>query len=121
METRAELKRQYKEMPNQPGVFLITNTANGKILLGSSANLYGLLNRHRFLLSSGLHWNKQLQQDWKQFGADCFNFEVVEVIEVKDDPAFNLEEELSLLEEVWLEKTQPFGERGYNKDSKIRE
>ncbi len=45
-------------------------------------------------------------------------FEVLDVVKQKDDPAFNLEDELSLLEQIWIERVQPFGEGGYNKDYK---
>ena len=39
----------------------------------------------------------------------------------KDDPNFNLSDELTLLEMIWLEKLQPFGEKGYNLNSNIRQ
>ena len=121
MEKRAEIKRQYKETPKQAGIFQIVNTTNGKILLCSSKNLEGKLNKHRFQLSIQRHFNQQLQEDWDRLGADVFRFEISEVVKVKDDPGFNLDDELSLLEEIWIEKTQPCGERGYNKNLKIRE
>ena len=103
------------------GVFQIKNTVNGKVLLGSSMNLEGPLNAHRFMLGSGHHENKILQQEWNEYGADKFVFEILEEVKVRDDPNFNLDDELTLLEEIWLEKLQPFGERGYNLDSKIRQ
>jgi len=121
MTKRDEIKRQYKETPKTAGVFQIINTTNGKILLGSSKNLEGKLNKHRFQLSIQRHFNKQLQEDWDRLGADAFRFEIAEVAKVKDDPGFNLDDQLSLLEEIWIEKTQPCGERGYNKNLKIRE
>jgi len=121
MKSKSEIKREYKEAPKKAGIFLITNTANGKQLLGSSANLHGPLNKHRFMLSSGGHYNRRLQEDWNKFGADAFQFEVVAVVEPKEDPEFSLELELSRLEEIWLAKTQPFGERGYNPNARIRE
>jgi hypothetical protein len=40
---------------------------------------------------------------------------------VKDDPNFNLSDELTLLEMIWLEKLQPVGEKGYNPNDKIRQ
>jgi group I intron endonuclease len=121
MESRAEAKRRYKETPAQAGIFLITNTANGKVLLGSSTNLHGPLNKHRFSLTTGRHPIPKLQEDWNRFGAAAFTFEVVEVLKVKEDPEFNLSNELELLEQVWIDKTQPFGERGYNVQKSIRE
>jgi group I intron endonuclease len=112
--TRADLRRAYKETPRQAGIFQIRNTQTGKILLGSSTNLHGPLNKHRFMLSIGRHDNAALQNDWNQFGAEAFCFEILEIVKPGDDPTFNLDEELSLLEQIWIEKLQPIGERGYN-------
>jgi DNA-binding HxlR family transcriptional regulator len=120
MQTRAELKRAYKEAPRQAGIFLITNTANGRVLLGSSLNLHGPLNKHRFLLNFGKHWVKPLQEDWNLQGAASFRFEIVQVVERKDDPALDVEQELAGLERAWLAKTRAV-QTGYNKDDKIRE
>jgi hypothetical protein len=103
------------------GVFQVKNLANGKVLLGSSLNLEGPLNKHRFMLQINSHPNKELQKDWNEFGPDQFTFEILETVPVKEDPNFNLKDELTLLEEIWLEKLQPFGERGYNDGQRIRE
>jgi DNA-binding HxlR family transcriptional regulator len=113
MKTRAEIKREYKETPKQAGVFKIQNKINGKILLGSSLNLHGPLNRYKFELQTGVHAHEDLQRDWKQYGQENFLFEVVETVKVKDDPNFNIVDELTLLEQIWLEKLQPYGEKGY--------
>jgi len=113
MKTKAELKREYKEAPKQAGVFKIQNKINGKILLGSSLNLHGPLNRYRFELQTGVHAHEDLQKDWDRHGADNFLFEIVETVKLKDDPNFNLADELTLLEQIWLEKLQPYGEKGY--------
>jgi hypothetical protein len=66
------------------------------------------------MLSIGSHANPVLQKDWNQFGAGAFTFEVLEVVKPSDDPLFDLDDELTLLEQIWIEKLQPFGERGYN-------
>ncbi len=121
MKSKEQLKREYRERPKQAGVFQVKNTVNGKVLLGSSLNLNGPLNSHQFMLKIGHHSNKTLQQEWQEYGADKFVFEILEVVQVTDDPNFNLKDELTLLEEIWLEKLQPFGERGYNLDTKIRQ
>jgi len=121
MKSRQELKREYKERKKQAGVFQVKNTINGKVLLGSSLNLDGPLNSHRFMLTIGRHRNGTLQREWREFGPDAFVFEILEVVKEKDDPNFNLEDELTLLEQIWVEKLQPFGERGYNTDARIRQ
>lgn len=118
---RKELKRAYRERPKPAGVFQIKNTVTGKVLLGSSLNLDGALNGHRFSLSHGSHRNAALQRDWDEHGASAFTFEILERVKVKDEPGFDLEAELTLLEELWSEQLQPFGERGYNESPRIRQ
>ncbi len=119
--SRRELNREYAERVKPAGVYQVKNLANGKVLLGSSLNLEGPLNRHKFMLKIGSHTNKALQNDWNEFDADKFAFEILEEVKRKDDPNFNLEDELTILEMIWLEKLQPFGERGYNLNERIRE
>ncbi len=119
--TRQEIKREYKERKKPAGIFQVKNNVNGKVLLGSSLNLEGPLNSHKFMLQIGNHRNSALQKEWNEFGPDKFVFEILEVVKVKDDPNFNLEDELTLIEQIWLEKLQPFGEKGYNTDTRIRQ
>ena len=121
MKTRKDIKREYKERKKPAGVFQVKNIANGKVLLGSSLNLEGPLNSHKFMLTIGKHRNEALQTDWNTYGPDKFVFEILEVVKEKDDPDFNLGDELTLLEQIWLEKLQPFGDRGYNTDTHIRQ
>jgi hypothetical protein len=45
----------------------------------------------------------------------------LEVVKIKNDPNFDLNDELKLLEDIWLEELQPFGEQGYNTGKSIRE
>ena len=121
MQRRKQINLEYKERVKPSGLFQIKNLANGKVLLGSSLNLEGPLNKHRFMLRINSHPNKELQKDWNELGEDQFTFEILETIPVKADPNFNLKDELTLLEEIWLEKLQPFSARGYNDNSRIRE
>ncbi len=121
MKTRKEINREYLERPKPAGVFQVKNTANGKVLLGSSLNLEGSLNGHKFTLRIGSHRNKELQDDWNKYGVESFIFEILETVQVRDDPNFNLSDELTLLEMIWLEKVQPFGDKGYNLNDRIRQ
>jgi hypothetical protein len=118
---KKQLKREYKERRKPAGIFQVRNMVNGKVLLGSSLNLEGPLNAAKFMLKTGLHRNEQLQKEWNEFGADKFAFEILEVVKESDDPNFNIRDELTLLEEIWWEKLQPMGERGYNTSSEIRQ
>ncbi|MBN2575566.1 MAG: GIY-YIG nuclease family protein [Deltaproteobacteria bacterium] len=112
--TRAELRRAYKEAPRQAGVYQVKNQQTGKVLLGSGTNLHGPLNKHRFTLSIGRHHNSALQEDWNRLGAEAFTFEILAVVKPSDDPPFNLDDELTPLEQIWLEKLGLPGEHGYN-------
>jgi group I intron endonuclease len=121
MKSRKDINREYLERVKPAGVYQVKNTLNGRVLLGSSLNLEGPLNRHKFMLKIGSHPNKELQKDWDEFGPDKFVFEILEQVQVRDDPNFNLQDELTLLEQIWLETLQPAGGRGYNINEKIRE
>jgi len=121
MKSRQDIKREYKERKKPAGVFQVKNTRNGKVLLGSSLNLEGALNRHKFELTMGSHRSRELQKDWDAQGPEAFVFEILEEVKVRDVPHFDLSDELTLLEQIWIEELQPFGERGYNSDPKIRQ
>jgi hypothetical protein len=121
VKSRQELKREYRERKKPAGVFQVRNTKNGKVLLGSSLNLEGPLNSHRFMLTIGRHRNEALQDDWNIYGPAAFVFEVLETVREPEDAPYDLSEELALLEEIWIEKLQPFGNRGYNVDRRIRQ
>jgi len=107
--------REYKNTPRPMGVFQIKNTVNDKILIGSSNNLPAILNRFEAELKMGSCRNFLLQEEWKQFGPDAFEFEALEILKPLDDPSYNPSEDLHFLEELWIEKLKPYGDKGYNK------
>lgn len=113
MEHKKELIQQYKDMKNEAGIYQIRNTQNNKILIESTPNLK-TINGKRFQLQMGSHMNNLLQEDWNKYGEESFVFEVLEVLKDKEEGFSDIKEELKKLEEKWLEKLQPFGERGYH-------
>jgi group I intron endonuclease len=116
---KKDIKREYLETERPMGVFQIRNLSNEKVFVGSSLNLDGILNRHKFALNAGSHQNKALQADWNEHGAENFAFEILEELE----PRANLDSkrELAFLEDLWLEKLAPYGARGYNERKMTRE
>ena len=121
VKSRKELNREYAERVKPSGVFQVKNIVNNKVFLGSSLNLEGSLNKHKFMLKIGSHTNKALQNDWNELGPEQFVFEILEEVKVIDHPNFDLKDELTLLEQIWLEKLQPVGAQGYNLNANIRE
>jgi len=103
------------------GVFQIRNTANGKVFVDSSTNVPGKINRHTFALKAGLHASKALQADWNDLGELAFEFETLEPVEPRDDPNYDYAGDLQVLEGLWLEKLEPYGEKGYNERKLTRE
>jgi predicted transcriptional regulator len=120
MDRRKMLIREYKENPPPAGIFRITNTANGKILIGKGPNVQGKLNSHLTQLKFKAHRNKALQEDWNQYGSEAFTFEVLDYLEEDAAHPGRQSEELSALEELWLDKLQPYGDKGYNRKPKKR-
>ena len=120
-EENKRLKEEYKLNPRPMGILLIRNNQSDKVFLISSPDLPGAINRHKFQLNAGGHPNKQLQADWNQLGRAAFEFEIVD--EIAPSPGLNLDyrSELTSLEDLWLEKLQPFGDRGYNLPKLTRE
>lgn len=112
---REELKQLYKDTEIEGGIYCIRNTKNEKVYVESTKNFKTMSGR-RLLLNMGSHTNKALQGDWKEYGAEAFEFEILEVLKKKETGYFNEKEELKKLEEKWLKKLQPYGERGYNRD-----
>ncbi len=117
MADKSKLKKEYKQSLPTMGIYIVKNLVNNKILIGSSKNLPGRINRFKFGLKyAGTESNKELAADFQKYGEENFSFEILDELKPKDDPAFNYSEELKLLEEMWIEKLQPFGEKGYNQD-----
>lgn len=111
---RAEIKRRYKESTPEMGIYQIRSKANGKIFVESSRNLEGSRMSRMFQLRMGKAvFSRELQKDLSEFGAENFEFSVLAVL-AAPQRGEDVAQSLAALELHWLEKLQPFGERGYN-------
>jgi group I intron endonuclease len=81
------------------GVYLITCTANNRRYVGSSKNIDHRWREHRKCLRSGRHWNVLVQRSWDKYGADAFEWAVLE--EVKDQT------QLTAREQHWMDLLHP--------------
>ena len=110
------LKKEYIQNPPPMGVYKITNLANGKIFIGSHKNVKARINRHLFALENGTEEIKELMEDYRKYGEAKFTFEIIDVLKSKDEngPGYDYTEDLLTLEELWKDKLQPYGEKGYN-------
>jgi nitrate/nitrite-specific signal transduction histidine kinase len=118
---KKDAKVEYKLSHRPMGIFQIRNTANEKVFVDSSINVPGKMNRHKFQLNAGVHASKSLQTDWNELGETAFEFEVLEDVTPKEDPNYDYAVDLDFLEDLWLEKLEPYGDKGYNERKKTRE
>jgi hypothetical protein len=118
---KKELKREYKQSYRQMGVYQIRNLVNDKVLVGAALNLPGIFNRYKFQLRMGSHQNKTLQAEWNEFGSESFVFEILDELTPREGPGHDYREDLAFLEELWLEKLRPYGDRSYNERKKGKE
>lgn len=115
---RAEFQEKYKQLEKPTGVYQIRNNVNGKVFIGSCVDINAMFNRWRFGLQIGNEKNKELQNEWKQYGEEGFSFEILEVLKIKEGEYQDVKFELHKLEEKWLDRIQPYEEKGYNKRPK---
>lgn len=63
------------------GIYIIRNTVNGKVYVGSAKSLHRRLSEHRRKLERGDHENDRLQQAFTKYGKAAFDFVVLEHVE----------------------------------------
>jgi len=64
---------------------------------------------------SGGYTNKEMQKEFNEIGEKGYSFDILVHLKPKEDMNYDYTEELKTLEEMWIEKLQPFNEKGYNK------
>lgn len=80
------------------GIYIIRNTVTGDHYVGSSANFKRRKSCHWSQLRRNCHCSPILQNSWNKYGAEHFQFEVVELAS---------EESLLLREQHWMDETKP--------------
>lgn len=114
MKTRKEIREEYKQKKFRIGIFTIRNVTNNKILLGSTPDLDAKWGTQKFQLNAGMHPCAELQADWIELGEEKFIFQVLDEI-VQSDEISDYTKDLKTLEQLWLDKLQPYGDKGYNR------
>ena len=114
---RKEIIKNYKMTKQPMGIFQIRNDVNGKVYITKSMNLNASFNRYKMELQyGGGIETEQVLKDVKKYGIENFSFSILDELKHKEnDENVNYKEELDLLEEMWLEKLQPYDDKGYNR------
>lgn len=102
MNKRKEIVNAYKERKLCGGVYIITNTFNGKYFIGHAANLKSVQNHFQFAVATGSAIHPKLRKDWEKLGAQAFTFAVLEELEQKNDQSqAEFMDDLKTLEQLW--------------------
>lgn len=89
-----------------PGIYIIKNTINDKVYIGSAVNIKRRFGDHKSRLKHSKHNNAYLQRAWNKYGKENFKFEVLE---------FCAKEILNTREEFYISKFKATNENhGYN-------
>jgi hypothetical protein len=104
---RSERIREYKDTFPSMGIYVVRNTATGRVWLGKSQNVEGALNRIRFELKMRGHRNTALSNEWQHFGAESFTFEVLDRVKKREEPSFDYDAELQALLALWQAELEP--------------
>lgn len=75
-------------MARQSGIYIITNTVNGKRYIGSSVDIHRRWVTHKRELRRGIHYNPVLQRAWDKYGESAFEFSIL-LLCTKDDTLLN--------------------------------
>ena len=101
-----EIIDEYGNMADNPGVYLIRNIKNGKVYIGQTNNLKIRKQSHFSDLKANIHHNKHLQNAWNKYGAENFEFEVLEECSL---------EKLDEVEIYWIKYYESYNRKfGYN-------
>lgn len=91
-------------IPRASGVYKIVNRVREKLYVGSAKNLYQRRHAHLSNLRAGKHHSLKLQNSWNKYGADAFDFIVLELTDASS---------LMEREQFWINKLSSV-EKGYN-------
>jgi hypothetical protein len=107
---RKELVAEYRRTGPEAGVYRLVNRQTGKMLLGSALNLGSMQGKLDFARKTGgiSALDRKVWPDARQYGAEAFDLEILEVLEVRPEmtPA-EVRADLTALEELWRERYDP--------------
>lgn len=95
------------------GVYMIKNTHNGKVYIGSSVDIFLRFARHKNDLRLNRHSSIILQRAYNKYGLESFEFSVIET--VADHT------QIHVREQYWMDHYQSYNlSKGYNRSATAR-
>ena len=85
MATRREASKNYRERTARGGIYRISNTVNGKYLIGHATDIASVINRFQFSQTTGGTVDSHLRADWQALGAQAFTLTILEELDQQPD------------------------------------
>jgi|APHig6443717497_1056834.scaffolds.fasta_scaffold09277_3 hypothetical protein len=103
--SKKELLRAFKAEREVGGVYAIKNKATGKTLIQTTTTISKAKGILDFAKITGSCVHPLIADDWKAYGPDSFELEILETLEKKDvETSADFAEEVKALGELWLER-----------------
>jgi group I intron endonuclease len=90
---------------NKPGVYEIRRVGTDQCYVGSTSNLRRRRTAHLRQLKAGDHHAARLQNSWNKYGAEAFEFKVLELVDAEGNE--ELRAALMQREQVWIDRLKP--------------
>ena len=104
-----EINRALKEVLPPMGVYVIRDKEHNRTYLGSNKNMRAIFNRHRMELETHIHTIKELQAAYDKSAYNAITFEVIDMLDPKEEKGYDYTEDLQTLEELWCNKFREEG------------
>jgi len=112
---KKQVKEDYKSKKQPAGIFAVHNLHDNKMFIGKSKDLPSVLKRFKFTLKMGSFPFQNLIDDYNRLGKNNFAIKVLDELEIKDETEQEIDNELKILEEMWIEKLKKEDVSFYNK------
>lgn len=113
-EEKKKLVKDFKMQKTERGVIAVRNKENGKMMVDAMNNLHGAFVSIKMSLKLKNCWIRALQEDYDRYGADAFEYLVLDVLKEPDTPGYDYRYDLRSLTEMWREKLASEGVEFYN-------
>lgn len=87
-------------LPLACGIYQVLNKKTWECYIGQSNDIWSRWRQHRAALNTSKHHSLKLQESWKQWGGECFEFRIIEECLPEKQILLNLEQ-------YWISKFNP--------------
>lgn len=102
------------------GIYTITNNMTGKLYIGESLDIYRRWHdEHIPQLRKNRHYNKELQNDFNEYGEENFNFEILE--RYSEENPITTKARILILESYYVTQFKKSGVDLYNVENTLAE